>query len=254
LQSSIIQKSVAILEVLSNANRPQTFTDIQKSSTFNKSTVHRLLSILTTEGLVQFDPPSRTYLLGGKLLQLARNADHGFELHSIAFDEMLHLNVLTQENVTIGVLRGHEIVYLRVIDADYDWGMVQRPGRKEPVHSTATGKSIVAFLPPQVLNQWLDQHEFTAFTDRTITSRTAFEVELEEVRNQGFSTSHRETDEYVNGISAPIFNYVGEPVASLNIWAPNFRHSYSDLLDWVSELKAAANRVTERIGGVPGQE
>ncbi len=249
MQSSIIQKSVGILDVLSNANRPVTFTDIQRTSGFNKSTVHRLLSILTTEGLVQHDNLTKTYLLGNKLLQLVRNAAQGFEIQTIAMPEMQNLSARTRENITIGVLHGHEVVYLHVIDADYDWGLVQRPGRREPVHSTATGKSIIAYHPSDALNAWLDRHEFVSFTKNTITDRAVFERELGNIRSRGVATSQQETVDYINGIASPIFNYLGEAIASLNIWSPDFRHGYADLLEWADELKAAADRVTHRIGG-----
>jgi len=254
LQSSIIEKSIAVLDVLGDAGRPMTFTDVVKASAFNKSTVHRLLSILTNEGLAQYDEGTRTYLLGSKLLQLARKARRGFEIQSVAFDEMQRLFALVQENVTIGVLQKHEVAYLRVIEAEYDWGLIQPPGMREPVHSTATGKALVAFLSPPLLSAWLDCHDFTRFTERTITSRAEFEVELDTVRAKGFAASDRENVDYVNGISAPIFNYLGEPIGALNIWAPTFRHVLSDLLKWSDELMAAAQRISEQIGGALDQD
>ena len=249
MQSSIINKSITLLDVLGDSNRPRTFTEIVRASAFSKSTVHRLLSILTTEDLVQFDTRTRTYMLGPKLLQLARKARHGFEIQSIAFEEMHRLHGLVGENITISVLQGHEVVYLRVIEAGYDWGVMQRSGMREPVHSTASGKALVAFLAPRIRSAWLDRHEFTRFTDRTITSREAFEGELETVRNAGFATSDRENVDYVSGIAAPVFNYVGDPIAALNIWAPTFHRTLPELREWSDELMSAARRVSTLIGG-----
>ena len=72
--SSIITKSITLLDMLGSSGRPLTFTDIVKQSEFNKSTVHRLLAILSNEGLVNYNDTNRTYMLGHKLLQLARKA------------------------------------------------------------------------------------------------------------------------------------------------------------------------------------
>jgi DNA-binding IclR family transcriptional regulator len=125
---------------------------------------------------------------------------------------------------------------------------------REPAHTTATGKAIVAFLPPQILAAWLDRQDFPRSTKRTITSRAAFEKVLDKVRENGFATTDREEMDYVVGIAAPIFNFLSEPIAALNIWAPTNRCSLSDLLDWSDDLKSAAERVSKLIGGSHGQD
>lgn len=246
LQSSIIEKSIAVLEVIGDANRPQTFTEIVKASAFNKSTVHRLLSILTTEGLVQHDEGTKTYLLGPKLLQLAKKAWRGFDIQAIALDDMVRLHEVARENVSVGVLQGGEVVHLRMIESQFHWGI--SPVMREPAHSTATGKAIVAFLPPEILSAWLDRHDLVRSTRRTITFRKAFERELARVRENGVATSDREEMDYVVGIAAPIFNFLEEPVAALNIWAPTNRCSLPDLLAWSDDLKSAADHVSKLIG------
>ena len=158
------------------------------------------------------------------------------------------------ENVTIGVLHKHEVVYLRALEGEYDWGPIQPPGMREPVHSTATGKALVAFLSPSVRSAWLERHEFRAYTERTITSRMDFERELEAVRLRGFATSDRETVDHISGIAAPIFNYLGEPIAALNVWAPVYRHSLEDLLRWSEALTESARRISALIGANDDQE
>lgn len=249
MQSSIVAKSMTVLDVLGESNRPRTFTEIVKATGFNKSTVHRLLSILAHEGLAVYDPDGRTYFLGPRLLRLARHARRGLAIETIAFDEMVQLHAKVREGVTVGVLKGKDVAFLRIIDPDHDWGIIQPPGAREPVHSTATGKALLAFLPAETRSGWLDRHELTRFTERTITSRERFEKELEEVRINGYATSDRENVEYVNGIAVPIFNYVGEPVAALNIWAPAFRCPLPDLLKWTDELKATALRISQKLVG-----
>ena len=249
MQSSIIEKSIAILDVLGNSNRPLTFTEVVKASAFNKSTVHRLLSILTGEGLVQYDTSAKTYMLGHKLLQLARKAWRGFDVQVVALNDMLKLHEIVRENVSIGILQGSEVVHLRMIESEFHWGIIHPPVFREPAHTTATGKAIVAFLPPEIRSAWLDRQDFRPSTKRSITSRAAFEKELQKVRDNGFARTDREEMDYVVGIAAPVFNFLDEPIAALNIWAPTNRCALSDLLVWSDALKAAAGRVTKLIGG-----
>jgi len=97
----------------------------------------------------------------------------------------------------------------------------------------------------------MDGYAFTRFTDRTVTNLAAFETELEYVRKHGFGRNDREEYDHFVGISAPVFNYLREPVAVLNLWSVYPTHSIDDLTAWGSDLRAAADRVTAMIGGVP---
>ncbi|MEQ8654157.1 MAG: IclR family transcriptional regulator [Kiloniellales bacterium] len=248
MSSSIINKTVLLLELLGNANRPQTFTEIVTDSGLNKSSVHRLLTLLQEHRLVQYEERARAYALGPKLLELARKARSGYDLQSVAFDEMQELYRRYQENVTLGILKSNTVAYVRTIEAYHDWSIVQAPGLREPFHSTATGKALVAFLPDKVRNALLQGYEFSRFTERTITNRSDFDAEMERVRRRGYAICDRENLDYVTGIASPIFNYVGEPIAALNIWAPAFRHQLDQLLEWVGDLQAACRRISEIIG------
>lgn len=246
--SSIISKSIQLLDLLGNVSRPQTFTEIVRRSEFNKSTVHRLLGILINEELIIYNQANKTYMLGNKLLRLARKAWRGFDIQAIALDEMLKLNQLCRENVSIGLLLGNEVLHLRMIESELHWGIVHPPVFNEPAHTTATGKAIAAFLPPPILDAWLSQYEFKRSTKRSISNREKFEKELRTVRKNGYATTDREEMDYVVGIAAPVFNFLDEPVAALNIWAPTNRCKLSDLKQWSEPLISSADHISGLIG------
>ncbi|WP_461306246.1 IclR family transcriptional regulator [Albidovulum sp.] len=253
MKSSIVQKVMALLTVISEAQKPLKFSDVVEKSGLNKSTIHRLLAICAEEGLVRFDPERKVYVLGSRVFDLVRNAYNGFDIQTIALDEMIRLYDLCEANVTLGIPSGLEVVYLRVLESPHSLRGVQYPGMREPVHCSASGKALLAFQPDRVLQAKLKGYDFAPFTKRTITSADAFLAELERVRRRGFATNDREEYEHFLGISAPIFNYVGEAIAVLNIWSVFPRHRMEDLLGWSEELKRAADRVTALIGGVkPG--
>ncbi len=248
MSSSIIDKAILLLEVLGGANRPLSFSQVVQTSGLNKSSVHRLLAILLDHRMVKYEERERAYTLGPKFLDLARKARGGYDLQMVAYDEMQALYRRFEESVTLGILRGGTVAYVRTIESYHDWSIVQAASSREPFHSTATGKALVAFLPEKARASLLEGYEFVPFTERTITSREVFEKELEGVRRRGYATSDRENVDYVNGIATPIFNYVGEPIAALNIWAPAFRHSLDQILQWVDPLMASARRISEIIG------
>jgi len=95
----------------------------------------------------------------------------------------------------------------------------------------------------------LKGYDFKAHTERTITSSERFLEELSTVRAEGYGRNDREEYDHFLGISAPIFNYMAEPIAVLNIWTVFPRHTIDDLIEWSPELRASASRVTQMIGG-----
>lgn len=251
MQSSIISKILTLLTIISKARRPMTFTELVQVSGMNKSTIHRLLSICITEGLVQQDGQRKVYLLGQKVFDLARDADDHFDIQALALDEMLRLYSLFGGNVTLGVPSGLEVVYLRMLEAKPVASPAPKPGMREPIHCSASGKALTAFLPDKIIDAKLAGYDFVRFTERTITNPAAFKEALETVRQAGFAYNDREEYDYFSGISAPIFDYLGNPVAVLNIWCLEAQHPVSELLTWADELMISARRVTELIGGTP---
>lgn len=249
MQSSIISKLMSVLTLISDTRSPLTFSQLVTKSGMNKSTMHRVLAIGVAEQVVQFDKSSKTYLLGVKVFDLVRNAYAGYDIQAIALDEMVRLHGLCDSNVTIGVPNGREVVYLRMLEANDALGAHQRPGMREPMHCSASGKALCAFLPDSVIEAKFEGYTFDQFTSRTSATKQDFMASLDQVRRLGFATNDREEYEHLVGISAPIFNYMTEPIAVLNIWSLQTRYGLDALVKFAPELMAATARVTDMIGG-----
>lgn len=253
MHSSIVSKILALVTIISETRTPLHFSELVIKSGFNKSTLHRLLAIFIEENLVQFEKERKVYFVGSKVFDLVRNAYQGYDIQAVALSEMTRLHDLVEGSVTIGVPSGSDVVYLRVLEARKSLGGIQRPGMREPVHCSASGKALMAFLPEEIIAAKLNNYEFERFTDRTIQSKDAFLAALSDVRRDGFAYNDREEYDHFHGISAPIFNYLSEPIAVLNIWTTYPQHSKAELLEWSRDLVASTARVTDLIGGKPPQ-
>jgi len=133
MQSSIVTKLLNLLSVVSDSQNPLTFSEIVEKTGLNKSTIHRLLAISVEEKVLQFDSHRKVYLLGSRVFDLVRGAYKGYDIQSIAIDEMVRLFEKFDANVTIGVPGGNEVIYLRMLEAPQSMGGLQRPGMRDPV-------------------------------------------------------------------------------------------------------------------------
>ena len=66
-ESSIVAKCTAVVDLLSNARRPLGFKEITESSGLLKSSAHRILSVLLSEELVEYDQLTKVYRVGPRL-------------------------------------------------------------------------------------------------------------------------------------------------------------------------------------------
>ena len=247
--SSIIKKSLGLLTAIGESGTPMSFTQLAVTTGYNKSTTHRLLTLLKKERLVQYDDVSRTYLLGPKLFELVRRAHEGYDIQAVALEEMIRLYKLTNRNITLGVLEGNEVVYLRLLEADQPWRGMTRPRMRVPIHCSASGKVLTAYLEPELISARLKNYRFARKTKRTIVDAAKFQRTLARVRKLGYATNDREEYDHLVGISAPVFNYTGDVIAALNVWSISTESSLEELVAWAPELMASSKKITELLGG-----
>jgi IclR family transcriptional regulator, pca regulon regulatory protein len=96
-------------------------------------------------------------------------------------------------------------------------------GSRIPLYCSATGKTLLAFLPRTDLDRLLDRIELTQRGPRTLTDRTALLAELEQVRRSGIAVNDEELDRALRSIAAPVRSRTGEVVAAVNLaipWSP----------------------------------
>jgi DNA-binding IclR family transcriptional regulator len=88
-----------------------------------------------------------------------------------------------------------------------------------------------------------------SFTIRTITSLPALLSDLERVRERGFAVDDEELNLDVRCVAAPIFDMYGTPVASIGLSGPAARVGLARVDELGEQVRAAAVRITEEMGG-----
>ena len=95
-------------------------------------------------------------------------------------------------------------------------------GHTVPLHATSTGKALLAFLPAAQVQQVLSG-PLTSFTATTITDPQALAAELAATRARGYGVCAGELESSLYGVSAPVLDRTGRPLAVLSIWGPRDR-------------------------------
>lgn len=118
-------KAISLLELVAIAEKPMRFTDIVEASGQPRGTVHRQLTHLVAEGLIE-QSTDQTYAVGLRLLRFAARAWSGNDLRSVATSHLTALHEATGESVHLGVLHGGEVTYLDKIEGSMPFACIRR--------------------------------------------------------------------------------------------------------------------------------
>jgi DNA-binding IclR family transcriptional regulator len=232
------------------SRRPLAFAEIVKKTGFVKSSCHRILAVLQSEGMIQYDSDSRTYQTGPRLRKWARSSWHRTDLQDVAAGIMEALSDQTGMNTALSILDDHHILYLRTFD-HVPIRLAARAGDRAPLHCTAAGKMFLAHLPPLRRSEVLEALSLEKFTEFTKTTAADLEAEFPAIQRDDVALAIQEEYLHVIGSAAAIRDEHGALTACLSLWALTDDASPEDLHKNISALKDAARRISERIGWDP---
>jgi sugar lactone lactonase YvrE/DNA-binding IclR family transcriptional regulator len=247
--AGVLEKAMSLLNILSNARSPMTFTELLRAGNLPKATLHRILATLMREGLLRHDAYSKTYQLGFRLLELAHEVWSDFDLRLAAQDELVRLRNDVGETSLLAVLDGDSVVLIASEEAGRDLRLTSKVGLRLPSHATALGKVILAYLDPQKQIEFLKSLPMTTYTEHTLTSIEELRQELDLTRARGYALENMEFDHLIASIAAPIFDIEGRPIGAVSFSGlpqeldANRAHSLS------STLIGAARTISHNAGG-----
>ena len=214
---SVTSKVTAILMVFADGD-VHTLTEIAAYADLPTSTAHRLASELVAWRLLE-RTEERSYRIGLPLRMIASEYSES-EVCSTTQTVMRALPVLhelsraTRSEVRLGILRGSDVLTLqprtnRFSERVHAEGLLHGV---VPAHAAASGKALLAFAPPVVLDHVIAAG-LPAFTPHTITSPDVLRRKLSVIRLTQVATSRNEFECGKAAIAMPIF-YGGGRVAA----------------------------------------
>ena len=250
---AVVVRAIDILEALADASEPLGATEIARRVGTTKTAAYRILATLEQRDYVTKDPASSRYRLGIRLAYLGGRSLESLELTATARSTMEALNRRFRETVNLGVLRDGKVAYLDMIESDQGLRIAALIGTRDHLHSTALGKAILAFLPPEQREELLRLPR-PRMTVNTITDRRELNAELARVRRSGVAEDLGENDIGVRCLGAPIFDHSGLVVAAISLSGPGIRIDDERAAEIGAAVTAAGREISRRLGAAPTAE
>ncbi len=245
----VLEKAMSLLNSISAAPAPMTFTELLRAGRLPKATLHRILATLMREGLLRHDLPTRTYRLGFRLLELAHEVWSHFDLRLAAQDELARLCSVFAQPALLAILDRDSVIIIAAQETEREPRNSSRVGARLPVHVTAAGKVIVAHMEPPAQVALLDRLTLQRFTSHTVTSRQALLSELELTRARGYAIESGEHEDGVVSVAAPILDIEGRPIGAVCIAGRADQIGQAQLHGLSAPIIGAARTISHNAGG-----
>jgi DNA-binding IclR family transcriptional regulator len=245
-------KAVAILKLF-NMNEPRlSLTDISQRLRLPKSTAHNFLNTLLACGLIE-KVDDKHYALGTEVVALTQGVRVNVEIRDRAAPLLRDLADTCHESAYLAVFDHDRCLYIYGVESPRRLLARTATGDRSPLHCTALGKAILAFLPSKEMEATIERVELSRFTDATIVDLEALRQELLQIRASGYSLDRAEHERGTYCIGAPIFNERGMVIGGCSISGTDPAIIRDRLASLAPAVMNTGLEISRRMGYVPSR-
>ncbi|MCO8256400.1 IclR family transcriptional regulator [Haladaptatus sp. AB618] len=213
-------RSFDIIETLRELDGAR-LTEVSAHLDLPDSTVHNHLRTLVQRGYVVRD--DNTYYVSLQFLDFGEYARSRRKVYELAKSEIDKLADESEESANLLVEEGGHGVYIYNARGGDAIPLDTHPGKRVPLHATALGKVILAYLPESRVNEIFDRLGLPAETPKTITDREELRTELERVRENGRAVDDEERVPGIRCVAVAIKNENGQVIGAISVSGPASR-------------------------------
>lgn len=192
-------------------------SELSRELGLSKSAVARIVASLEDGRLLMQNPETGKYRLGTGFLLYGSLVRDRNELSRALAPALTQLAEEYQSTAHLAVLDGGELTIVNKVSAGPFVYMSSRVGGTLPIHASATGKCILAWLPPERRRELIENAELRRYTATTITDPDALEAELAAIRERGYALDDGETHEGLFCIGCPVLDASGRVAAAVSV-------------------------------------
>ena len=217
----VLNRAFDVLEWLAeHPDQPQPLSAIAGALKLNTGTCANIIKTMIQRGYIEQIAPKKGYQLGARLTYLAQQSRRHHRLLAVAEPWITRLAQQAGENVLLVTLQhfrrsilchanGNQLLQLRP-----DYLM------REDVYQVPTGRLLLAYLPEEELNTFIQQQGLPGPAWPKADTPTHLREQCAQIRRKGELT--HVTHEHVIGIAMPVSEHA-RVVAALGMYLPAFR-------------------------------
>ncbi len=247
--STGVHATLIVLDALAGAPGPMQLSDLTRELTVPKSTIHRICAVLVERGwAVRGDEGG--YSLGIRALRLGSRSN---DLPMVTAFRTVAAEFLTRhdEMLALAVLDGEESLFIAIEETSQPVRLVTHIGSKTPAFASASGRVILATLPPAQIDALFAGRPLVTPTGRRLNGVPELQIFLAEVRQRGYAENMEETAIGLYAASVPVTNAAGMTLAALTTCIPTSRMTEERRGAMLDDLRAQGRILSELVSWLP---
>ena len=241
-------RALKVLKFLATQPDPVPLERIARAVGLPRSTAYHLVNAMIEEGFVTHIAEERRFCLGVAAFEVGSGFSRQEPLQRLARRHLAGLVDRVGQSAHLAVPHGRDVLYVVEERAPGRPPLVTDVGVRLPAYLTASGRAILAALPPaQVRALYPDRSAFVERHGRGPTSLSALRTVLTETRQRGHAIEEGEITPGMSSVGAAVLDHNAVPLAGIAVTYPT--DDEPDVTQLVREVTATAATVSRRIGG-----
>ena len=210
-----LARGLSVITSFDADRRRQSLTQVAENTGLARATARRFLHTLVGLGYAGTD--GAEFWLTPRILELGYSYVSSQELPDISQPHMESLSATLGESSSLSVLDGTDVVYIGRVPVRRIMSVNINIGTRFPAHATSMGRTLLAGLPPDELDDYFAAAELTALTSETADSQAELRQAIATVADVGYSVVDQELEPGLRSVAAPIVDSAGRTVAAINV-------------------------------------
>ena len=212
-----LARGLIVIQAFTQQNPQMTISQLSVRTGLSRAAVRRCLYTLTKLGFAGAEDGQR-YALRPRMLSLSHTYTTSSALSTAAQPILERMSTTFRESFSVATLDGDEIVYIaRTVVPARVMAVDLHIGSRLPAYCTSMGRVLLAYLPPEQLEQYLARVDLIPHTTRTITSAEKLRLSLRTVRRLGYALVDQELEVGLRSLAVPVYAPNGRVVATVNL-------------------------------------
>lgn len=230
-----------------------TIDEILENCDIEEETVNRYLDTLIQQELIALNEDK--YVLGIRFIDIGRYTKTRNTAFELAEEKVEYLAKETNERAQFIVEEHGKGIYVHREIGQHGIRTDPGVGKQTPLHATAAGKAILAYLPRSRAEELIEEEDLEKLTDDTITDPNKLNKELEKIRERGYSLNQEENIKGLYAVAAPVLDPEGGIIGALSVSGPKKRMSGDRFQKELPELlMGVANELEINIAHINNKE
>lgn|SRR5690625_207006 len=238
-------KGLTIIRTFNQSKEKMTLSEVAERAELPAATTRRLLYTLVNLGYAR--QSNKRFELSPKILDLGYSYLTSLPFHDIAHALLDDFARNMKEVCSVSMLEGNDVVYVVRTEVRTPLARNIGVGGRLPAHATSSGLILLAALPADAIDAYLQQAPFEAHTPKTRVTADAIREAIAFIHENGWMRSSEELELGVCGLAVPIQNLRGETAAALGVSINLARYNEEEILQtFLPKLREIAAQIGPR--------